>query len=185
MNMKNCKKCGENRPFTDFYKQKTGTFGLHTYCIFCCKKLNASRYNSKQWRDYYLNNKKHYNDYQEKYYQENEERVKNRFKNYYQKNKEAIGRQMKEWRDDNYHMVKAHRKVRQARVNGTIDIPDSCSCGCGYVGKLECHHHPDHYDEPLKVIALRRKCHRQYHCGNPEMVKKVNKLFKDKYGFKK
>lgn len=40
MNTKICTKCGQDKPFSDYYKQKTGRFGLRPSCKDCITSQN-------------------------------------------------------------------------------------------------------------------------------------------------
>lgn len=40
MQIKVCIKCGEEKDITEFHKQKSGTYGVNSYCKFCRKSLS-------------------------------------------------------------------------------------------------------------------------------------------------
>lgn len=46
--MKRCSKCGELKPFTEFYKKKTGKYGLHAKCKECVRAEEYSRRKQKK-----------------------------------------------------------------------------------------------------------------------------------------
>lgn len=41
--MKACPRCGETKPYTDFYKCKRGLLGLQSYCKYCKRKYRYVR----------------------------------------------------------------------------------------------------------------------------------------------
>ena len=173
-----CKKCGEDKELSEYYKMKSGILGKHSYCKACIKLINAKNYDKATWRHYYLNSKDHYDSYQKDYYSENVERIKKRFRGYYEDNKDNIAITLKKWRKDNPEKVLAHREVRKAVVSGELPKPDKCEC-CNKKGFIEFHHLD--YSKPLQGVWLKRSCHRSYHGNNEKMVKKINAVYEKKY----
>jgi hypothetical protein len=81
-----CPKCKQEKPFSEFYKQKLGKFGLRAICIFCINNLQ------KEYRE---KHKKQISDYQKNHYQENKE-----LKKLYQlKNKKHITEVQRKWKN--------------------------------------------------------------------------------------
>lgn len=79
------------------------------------------------------------------------------------KARKATGYKAQErWRKRNPLAVWAHSATRSAIRRGLIVKPDRCEC-CGQPGPVEAHH-PDHHD-PLRVIWLRKACHKRLHAG--------------------
>lgn len=60
MEIKICTKCGKKLPVTTehFYKKKNGKFGLHSWCVECCKKYRKQQHKEK--RDWVLKKQKEY-----------------------------------------------------------------------------------------------------------------------------
>lgn len=44
MRSKICTKCGEEKPLGEFYSEKTGRYGYHSWCKECAKKDQRKRY---------------------------------------------------------------------------------------------------------------------------------------------
>ena len=63
MTEKQCSKCGEIKPFSEFHKDKKGTHGLRTWCKACER------------------------EYQRKYHKDNRKKVNENSHNYYHKHK--------------------------------------------------------------------------------------------------
>ncbi|KRF10751.1 hypothetical protein [Paenibacillus sp. Soil787] len=56
--VKQCRKCGETKALTDFYKQSTSKDGVHSYCK-TCNNAHAKRWH-KENREKYLENQRRY-----------------------------------------------------------------------------------------------------------------------------
>ena len=74
-----CYKCGEEKTFDNFHKNKTKKFGLSNHCKSCKKNLSKKHYESnkdkysewsKVWRD---NNPNYMSNYLYKYYRDNKD----------------------------------------------------------------------------------------------------------------
>lgn len=55
---KKCSKCGEDKPITQFFKERDGKFGVHSLCKVCKQAVR------KKWGE---NNREHFNEYMRKY----------------------------------------------------------------------------------------------------------------------
>lgn len=134
-------------------------------------------------------NKKKRQDYMKEYNRKWREKNKDYYKIYYKENKENEVKRKKEWREENPLKHREHnkkcyhkngrtwrkasreynqiiRKTRTAVANGAVDKKEHCE-NCGHDGsiyRLE-KHHPD-YSDPLKIIWLCSKCHKNLHAGN-------------------
>ena len=176
---KPCAKCKEVKLLDEFYKQKSGKLGRHSYCKACIKILNAKKYKPEYSRQYYLDHKEEQDEYQREYYKKNYERIDKRFKAHYEKNKEHIAIILKKWREDNPIAIKSHALVQGAIKRGDLFKPTLCECGCNQPGRIEAHHLD--YNFPLQVIWLKRGCHRQLHNGNEVMIQIVQDLYDERY----
>ena len=84
--MKTCRKCGETKPLTEFYKKSSAKDGHANHCKSCVKK----------------------------YQQENKEAINERYKQYYQKNKEAIAERKRHHREENREaFLERERRYKQ------------------------------------------------------------------------
>lgn len=138
MYTKECFKCGEVKPETDFYKHAAMADGLLGKCKVCTRAdVRANRQDKAD----------HYREY--------DRRRGNRQSPNYQR----------EYRARFPAKKKAHRAVSYAVRNGKIDQPQMCSV-CGGVGRTEAHH--DDYSKPLVVRWLCAACHKQWHAQHGE-----------------
>ena len=119
MILKKCGKCGEEKPLSDFHKQKKGKHGVCGRCKKCIKQYHKQRYeeikdNKKRYdKQYYQENKERKKQYQKQYYQENKERKKDHYKQYCQKNKERIKQYHEQYRQKNKERIKQYKKQRR------------------------------------------------------------------------
>ena len=90
--MKTCRKCGETKPFTEFYKKSSAKDGYQSQCKVCAKKYlqENKEATTQRERRYREENKETIAERNQRWYQENKEAVLERTRRYYQKNKEAI-----------------------------------------------------------------------------------------------
>ena len=123
MSMKTCTKCGQEKPLSEFYKNKNSKDGLRTQCKSCVSEYyknksdhykNLAKIRREQQdkgekarydHEYYENNKDKLKQYQKDYNKKNKEKVSNRYKEYYEKNKEKIQRYSKEYQENNRDLL--------------------------------------------------------------------------------
>ena len=86
---KKCTKCGENKPLTEFRKDRTRKDGLQYVCKSCNRK-------------YYEKNREAYKERDRKYYEKNREAEKEKKRKYYQENKRAIKARHKKYNKERY-----------------------------------------------------------------------------------
>ena len=84
---KQCSKCGEIEPLSEFSKNGRQKLGVRAACKSC---------KSEQQKEYYQNNKEAISERQKKYRQNNKEALNEQSKEYYQNNKEVMKKQGKE-----------------------------------------------------------------------------------------
>lgn len=135
MIQKECFKCHQVKPLTEFYKHPGTADGHLNKCKVCTKKDTSA--NATKNRDYY----REYN------------RARSRTEKVRQQRKEALLRE----RAKNPKATLARRKVAEALKKGLLE-KEPCYCG---ETKVE-GHHPD-YDQPLFVIWLCHKHHKHIH----------------------
>ena len=41
--MKRCRRCGKDRPTTEFHRQQSRPDGLYSYCVFCAAEYKQAR----------------------------------------------------------------------------------------------------------------------------------------------
>ena len=103
--MKECKKCKEVMPLTDFSKDSTKSSGISSYCKPCKNKSN------KVWQE---RNRDKIKEYGIEYYKNNKGHKNESSRVYYAKNKAERALQIKEWQRNNPSIVRAHNAKRRA-----------------------------------------------------------------------
>ena len=135
--MKTCSKCGIEKPFEEFYKNKARYDGYCGYCKECdnekgkkyhslnrhkrkeYRERNKERINFKK-REYYLKNKEYINKIDKEYRQKNNTKIKEYQKEYRDANKEKRKIEGKKYWIDNKEKINEQRK--EYRVNNKEKI---------------------------------------------------------------
>jgi len=112
MIVKECSKCGEEKPLSDFHKQKLGKYGFRSQCKKC-RKEHCQR-NKEQMKKYRQENKEHISKRMKKYRQEKKEYLEEYRKKHYQDNKEYY----KQWNQENRGRI--NERVKQRRQSDPI-----------------------------------------------------------------
>ena len=113
--MKTCPKCKEEKPFSEFHKNRAKKDGYQNQCKVCRKAINKLTYdkygekNRERARKYAKENKERRKEYARKYTQENREKIKEYRKKCYLKNKEKILEYHREWREENKDYLKEYQ----------------------------------------------------------------------------
>jgi len=102
--LKNCSKCGIEKEYSEFYRDKNKKDGFRSQCKSCIKKYNQE--NKEDIKKYREENKEKRKEYNKKYNQENKEKISLRDKKYREENKEKIDLRMKKY----YQKNKEERK---------------------------------------------------------------------------
>ena len=147
---KNCFKCGELKPLTDFYKHKAMSDGYLNKCKICAKRdSNTNRQNNiERCREYDRNRPNKAERYQKiKEYQQTE------------KGKEVRRKSTQKYQQDRLKK-QAHTDLSNAVKYGKIIKPNNCQ-NCGVTCKPHGHH--DDYSKSLDVRWLCVKCHVDFH----------------------
>lgn len=115
-----CSKCNIEKELSEFYKSKTGKYGVRSSCKLCY---------AENEKCYYQKNKEHKAAYQ----QDNKEKIskrtklwvknnKERIQKYNQNNKESISRRKKKYYQDNKeYYAKYHKQYIQTPKGKAID----------------------------------------------------------------
>jgi len=118
MQTKVCRKCGEEKELTEFYKHKTNTDGLSGSCKICLgvyqKKWReenpgyTTKYAAKvnEWRE---KNPEKYKSQRKLYREKNRDKIKEKDRSYRERNKEKIALKAKKWREANLVRVKKQK----------------------------------------------------------------------------
>jgi len=147
--MKTCKKCGETKDLSQFYKHKEMRDGHLNICI-SCKKLYAEEYRSK-----YSDKIKEFDRSRPNY---DKRLLANR--TYGRRHIKEHTKHNSKYRKNNPEKVAAHLLVAKAIREGVIVKNDYCElCGSNY--KVSAHH--EDYSKPLDIIWLCDTCHKKVH----------------------
>lgn len=155
--MKQCKKCGEEKPLNGFYKHPGASDGLDSSCKDCRKKKARANYR---------NNIDHYREYdKQRGMQPHRVAMRERYRTT-SKGKTAIQRGTSKYRNKNRIKLQAHNRVSKALTDGRLERPSSCE-ECGN-SKRRLHAHHDDYLKQLDVRWLCPPCHKLWHEENGE-----------------
>ncbi len=89
---KKCRKCGEIKPITDFYKKETGKYGVEGRCKLC---------RNTRGKEHHEKNKDKINKRHRKRYQLTKDNVTAHQREYYSNNKDTITKRRKKEREGN------------------------------------------------------------------------------------
>lgn len=164
--MRLCKRCGTNKPLSEFHKSKAHRDGHVFTCKACRREYelayrdrhgqkererrqaynHSARGSSMRLRYRQAIPKATLRDAKRKAYAIDPSKVRQR----------AIANRLKR-----PQALKAHNILNRAVAAGRIVRPTECS-KCGGLGhRIEAHHHD--YSKPLDVAWLCAECHRQHH----------------------
>lgn len=123
-----CGKCGLEKDFSQYKKQKNGKHGLYSICKDCVKEYR---------RAYYLAHHKEELSYRKEYCEENKDKILL----YYKKNRNKLLSYKKEYRKKNRDKILPQIRGYNTDVrNKALDLY-GCKCElCGSVDHLEFHH---------------------------------------------
>lgn len=103
--MKECSRCKQSKPFSEFHKHKDSKDGFKSVCKLCRKGEHTS---------YYEANKEEYNKNAVAWRQRNPDKAKASWKKHRELNKELRSAYHKEWIDSNRGAVNAYNAFRHA-----------------------------------------------------------------------
>ena len=128
---KTCSKCAIEKDITEFYKKKTGKYGVSSICKMC-KNIYSKKYyehnredislQHKRYREinkekitlyhkqHYIDNKEDIVKYQKQYCEVNKDKITVRKKKYRQNNREKINIAITKWQQNNKDKVKYYQK---------------------------------------------------------------------------
>ena len=149
--MKTCGKCKEEKPFSEFYRDRTRKSGYQSSCKACEKERRKS---------YYQENKDYYREHGRKYRQENKERIREQRRKYRQENKDFIREGMRKYYQENKDLIiENSRKYVKNQPAGVYKITNTLN-GKIYVGESTGY--------PKRFIGHKSKLKRGVH-KNPEL----------------
>lgn len=178
---KTCTKCGETKPYSEFYKNKACSDGLHTYCKACKNAQNTQRLRSDHEarerqrahvrRNMY--NRRQDKDFRRAQAEADRERPKNhpsiarrREASRLRYQEDAMYRRRQLERSRKYpDRMRARWAVKFAVRRG--DLPPAWAMVCSICNEAQAanYHHWHGYDEQnwLDVIAVCHPCHGKEH----------------------
>lgn len=119
--MRVCKKCGESKSPSEFYKHVEGKDGLRPECKSCTlahqqqyRQANAEAHRARS-RKYREENRKKCAARDKAYYESNLEENRAKRREYYRKNAELVKVKVREWQEANPDRTKANRRASKAR----------------------------------------------------------------------
>lgn len=157
MTEKQCFKCGEVKPLSDFYKHSQMADGHVNKCKECNKK--DVRENRKNRSDYYR-------DYESRRARQPHRVEARMLYAITTQGKESRRRAGQKYQESNPIKRAAQIMVGNAVRDGRLNKPDRCS-ECGATPK-NLHGHHDDYAKPLNVRWLCPMCHKKWHQQNGE-----------------
>ena len=114
--MKVCNKCGEAKPLSDFYKEKSKKDGYRNDCKACVRARSKAHYEAN--REKVAARQKAYNE-------ANREEIAAYLKAYREANREEVAAQRKAYREANSEMVsaaqKAYYEANRERIRASVN----------------------------------------------------------------
>lgn len=148
--MKTCRKCGTEKPKTEFYIHSETTDGLRGTCKACWKIQTSG------WQE---ENSEKFHALLKTYRDENPEKRKDICRRYRKKHPEYV-KTTEKWMEENRDKRNIHQRLNRAVKKGKLIKPSQCS-SCGKAGYIEAHH--DDYNKPFEVRWLCKSCHKYHH----------------------
>lgn len=145
-----CTKCKQEKPLSEYYKDKRHKDGLYTHCKSCQQALIAS------WESRNAGKAK---AYRKQWSESHKEHRRELARLRYHSNGDIVRARKIAHRDT--IQGKAQTKLANAVHLGQIDKPHTCSeCGCANM-RIDGHH--SDYSKPLDVEWLCTTCHNKRH----------------------
>jgi hypothetical protein len=161
--MKTCKKCGQSKSKSDFYKHNTTADGLNQHCKACFKIISKERRVRLRKDPNWLEN-----EILRVRLSARAARADGRKK---KPTKEQTSVSGKRWRVRNPEKQAAHIAVNRAVKRGKLTKAPCVICGSN---NSQAHH--EDYSKPLDVIWLCRKHHAERHIKLKEEARKTQLL---------
>lgn len=159
--MKNCIKCGEAKPLSEYYAHPMMADGHLGICKECHKQKMLQNRNEKI---------EYYRKYDRDRFQTPARRA-----DIFARSKIILAspkgtEYRKNWNIKNPHKKKAQGILNRELRSGKITKPESCSI-CGITGKIHAHH--DDYTKALDVMWLCPACHSRVHREKRDAQRKL------------
>ena len=175
MQTKVCSKCHQEKPITEYRKDKAGMYGVRGDCRVCSGKKEKANVDRKRQSDRKYKNSEKGKQKRKEYVENNTERLRELGRENYQRNH----KKWKKNRDIDVHRLKIkeygqkypeRRRARDAvlvAVRKGEMIPVTARV-CSICQKQAHQYHHPSYDQSqwLVVVPLCRSCHLRIHRGN-------------------
>lgn len=154
--MKQCSKCGQTKPESEFSKNKSRHDGLAHYCKVCARAAH------KQWQ---ADNPESYRAAKRHAYWSNPERERERSRSQRTSKPGANAERCKRYSESNPNRRDAVNLVNRKVAAGELPAPKTLTCQkCGK--QAQDYHHPSYERQHwLFVVPLCRSCHKLIHTG--------------------
>ena len=139
--LKECTKCGETKPVSEYYKNKRCSDGLESHCRSCRKIYEKKHYQNnkerlrKNAKEYYEANKERKLEYRRQHYQANKEYTDKRQKKYYETNKEHLRKCAKERYEANKEKISENKKEYYQKLPAAAYKIENTVTGKTYIGQ--------------------------------------------------
>tara|TARA_R110002020_G_C15944375_1_gene744990 strand:- start:33 stop:641 length:609 start_codon:yes stop_codon:yes gene_type:complete len=120
--LKTCSKCKEQKPHSEFHKNKTRKDGLQSHCKKC---------QSRCAKQYYKENKEKIKQYRK----ENPENKRQQQKRYYKKNAERLKKYYKQYREENIEKERQRNKQYLKNLPAAVYKIENTETGQVYIGQ--------------------------------------------------
>ena len=140
---KECSRCHEIKPASEFGRDKRAKDGLQTKCKECAKK-------------YRQENKEHIKEYKKTYDQENKDKINKRRREYRQENKDKIIEKEREYCKNNFNRIKEYQKEYNKKYYQE---------NSGYIKRKSKEYNDKKIQEALQQIKTEVEVHpKKYNC---------------------
>lgn len=155
--MKTCIRCGEVKPYSEYYVHKQMSDGYLGRCKDCHK--SEMRRNRAENADYY----RAYDAYRFK----EQPQVRERHKRYQatEAGIESIRKSTAKFIQENPEKRLAHRMVQNAVRSGVLKKPTECPVCGEFKPSRQIHAHHHDYAKPLDIEWMCAQCHTNLHRG--------------------
>lgn len=110
--MKTCSKCKEDKPYSEYYKNKNCKDGYRGVCKSCCYEVQ---------KEYRKNNQDKVRAYDTEYRLKNKERLSEYYKTWYDQNIEHLSEYWKDYRSKNVKRIQDHKKRYKHRKRANAE----------------------------------------------------------------
>ena len=135
--VKQCRKCKEDKPLSDFHKHPTNKGGLQAYCKACSNLARRA--------------------YQRKYHYKPQKGIKKKL--WADPKSRAM---LKAWKEK-FHKERPQEARAQWKLQAEVKLGRIKRGNCEQCGQPNAHAHHDDYSKPLEVRWLCNKHHRELH----------------------